>query len=143
MKKQGTTEASTLHLQQPSLTDVRGEKHHVEGGHEVVDPLHVAARWVSNGPYVQYPLHRSLDLRQQGVGADREGNIRTNKTRQTTQHTRHFTAGGISTAYTTYNEHKRGSAKGNGIATVQQRTSSGRYKLLNGLFKLVQKRAGP
>lgn len=38
------------------------EEHHVEGGQEVVDALHVAAGGVSNCPNVQYPLHRPLDL---------------------------------------------------------------------------------
>lgn len=47
-----------------SLTDVRREEHHVEGGEEVVDALHVSASGVSNCPYVEYPLHRTLNLKE-------------------------------------------------------------------------------
>lgn len=45
-----------------ALTYVRGEEHQVQRSHEVVHPLNVAASWVSDRPYVQYPLHRSLYL---------------------------------------------------------------------------------
>lgn len=37
-------------------TDVGGQKHLVEGCHEVVDALHVPASGVPNGPDVQYSL---------------------------------------------------------------------------------------
>lgn len=61
------------------LTDVRREKHHVEGGQEVVDALHVAASGVSNCPYVQYPLHRTLNLFFWGGGGGATSEKQNNK----------------------------------------------------------------
>ena len=56
----------------PAPTDVRREEHNVKRGHDIVDPLDVSARRVSYRPYVQNPLHRSLNLGQQQDEGDEE-----------------------------------------------------------------------
>lgn len=41
-------------------TDVGSKEHLEEGSDKVVDPLYVATRGMSNGPYVKYPLETLL-----------------------------------------------------------------------------------